>query len=52
MPQKTVTVTFYVAWWVRPYIWLAKLNLMLGVPVDFATMARMIAKGVRTTVSR
>jgi len=48
----TVTLHARVAWWVRPYVWIAAMNVRLGIPIDFPTVARTVASGVQLSIER
>lgn len=54
MAQRQVTIDFKVriAWWAHVYLFIALLNVRLGIPVDAATVAKTFVRGVRVDVVR
>ncbi|MEO6147019.1 MAG: hypothetical protein ABIT70_08200 [Sulfuriferula sp.] len=51
MADINVNIRVSYAWWVRPYVWLTRLGIRGGVPVDPAVVVRDISRGVRIVIS-
>lgn len=45
-----ITVRVRFAWWVKPYLWLTRFGVWLGLPINEDVVASDLKRGIRVEV--